>query len=66
VDFEFIVTPGSRPIPICLVAHELRSGRRCRVWRDQFGPGPPYAWGPDVLVVAYYASAERIAKRPRP
>ena len=26
--------------------------------RDQFGPAPPYATGPDVLFVAYYASAE--------
>ena len=28
------------------------------MWRDQFGPAPPYATGPDVLFVAYYASAE--------
>jgi DNA polymerase-1 len=58
VDFEFIVTPGNRPAPVCLVAHELRSGRRFQVWRDQFGPAPAYATGPDVLFVAYYASAE--------
>jgi DNA polymerase I len=30
-DFEFIATRGNRPIPICLVAHELRSGRRFRL-----------------------------------
>jgi DNA polymerase I len=58
VDFEFMVTSGNRPIPVCLVAHELRSGRRFRVWQDRFGPAPPYATGPDVLFVAYYASAE--------
>ncbi len=58
MDFEFIVTAGNRPTPICVVAHELRSGRRIRVWQDQFGPVPPYATGPDVLFVAYYASAE--------
>ena len=58
VDFEFAAIPGERPGPVCLVAHELRSGRRFRVWRDQFGPAPPYATGPDVLFVAYYASAE--------
>ena len=57
-DFEFAVTPGDRPVPLCLVAHELRSGRRFRVWKDQFGSAPPYATGPDVLFVAYYASAE--------
>ena len=58
VDTEFAVTPGHRPIPVCLVAHELRSGRRFRIWQDQFGPVPPYATGPDVLFVAYFASAE--------
>src|SRR5215475_10909879 len=57
-DFEFAVTPGNRPDPVCLVAHELRSGRRFRIWQDQFGPVPPYATGQDVLFVAYYASAE--------
>lgn len=58
MDFEFIATGGNRPIPVCLVAHELRSGRRFHLWPDQFGPAPPYATGPDVLFVAYYASAE--------
>jgi hypothetical protein len=58
VDFEFIAATGNRPTPVCLVAHEQRSGRRFRLWRDQFGPEPPYATGPDVLFVAYYASAE--------
>jgi DNA polymerase I len=57
-DFEFAVTPGNRPVPVCLVAHELKSGRRFRIWQDQFGLAPPYATGPDVLFVAYYASAE--------
>jgi DNA polymerase I len=58
VDFEFIATAGNRPVPVCFVAHELRSGRRFRVWRDQFDPAPPNATGKDVLFVAYYASAE--------
>ena len=57
-DFEFVAAPGERPEPVCLVAHELRSGRRFRLWRKQFGPAPPYATGRDVLFVAYYASAE--------
>jgi hypothetical protein len=57
-DFEFAVAPGDRPVPVCLVAQELHSGRRFRIWQDQFGPAPPYATGPDVLLVAYYASAE--------
>jgi hypothetical protein len=58
VDFEFTALPGERACPVCLVAHEQRSGRHFRVWRDQFGPAPPYATGPDVLFVAFYASAE--------
>jgi hypothetical protein len=58
VDFEFEIAAGERPAPVCLVAHEMRSGRRFRVWRDQLGPVPPYATGKDVLFVAYYASAE--------
>jgi DNA polymerase I len=57
-DFEFEAPPGERPIPVCLVAHEWRSGRRFRIWQDQFGSAPPFATGPDVLFVAYYNSAE--------
>src|SRR6516165_7008250 len=51
VDFEFTALPGERPDPVCLVAHELHSGRRFRIWQDEFGPAPPYATGPDVLFV---------------
>jgi hypothetical protein len=58
VDFEFEIGQGERPVPVCLVAHEWRSGRRFRLMRDELGPAPPYATGRDVLLVAYYASAE--------
>ena len=60
VDFEFTALPGERPDPVCLVARELRSGRRFRIWLDGLGPGLrlPYATGPDVLLIAFYASAE--------
>lgn len=68
VDTEFTALPGERPVPVCAVAHELRSGRKIRIWLDQFvpvppgaigpTPTPPFATGPDVLFVAYYASAE--------
>jgi hypothetical protein len=57
-DFEFGSDEGDRPRPVCLVAHELRSGRKHRLWRDQFGLLPPFPTGPDTLFVAYYASAE--------
>ena len=58
VDFEFTATSGNRPEPVSLVAHELKSDRVIRLWRDQFGPVPPYSTTPDTLFVAYYASAE--------
>jgi hypothetical protein len=58
LDFEFGAKPGERPAPVCLVAHELFSGQRWRLWADQFGSEPPFPTGPDVLVVAFYASAE--------
>jgi DNA polymerase I len=58
VDFEFGSKPGENPEPVCLVAWELRSGRKLRLWRDEFGAAPPYPTDPDVLFVAYYASAE--------
>jgi DNA polymerase I len=57
-DFEFGSDDGDRPNPVCLVAYELRSGRKHRLWQDGFGPLPPYPTGPDTLFVAFYASAE--------
>jgi hypothetical protein len=59
-DSEFAAPPGERPDPVCLVARELRSGRTLRLWRDELRARkePPYPTGPDVLFVAYYASAE--------
>src|SRR5262245_2074141 len=60
VDFEFSASPGERPDPVCLVALEFTTGRRLSIWQDDLHrlQVPPYATGPDVLVVAYYASAE--------
>ena len=43
---------------MCLVAWELKSGRKIQLWRDQFGPTPPYTTDANALFVAYYASAE--------
>lgn len=51
-DFEFVAHTGERPDVVCLVARELKSGRVIRLWRDQLGPVPPYATGPDTLFVA--------------
>ena len=60
VDFEFYAPDGQRQEPLCLVAREWRTGRLWRYWRDALDdmPQPPYATSPDVLFVAYYASAE--------
>jgi len=58
VDYEFMAPPGERPDPVCLVARELKSGKTIRLWRDQFGPVPPYSIDANSLFVAYYASAE--------
>ena len=58
VDYEFKAAPGGRPEPVCLVAHEVRSGQTLHLWRDQWGQTCPYDIGPDSLLVAYYASAE--------
>src|SRR5581483_1036255 len=50
---------GGRAAPLCAVARELRTRRTDRLWLDGETPaGPPYGTGPDVLFVAYYASAE--------
>jgi hypothetical protein len=59
-DFEFTPRPGERPDPICLVAREYRSGQTLRLWQDDLQRRrlPPYPIGPDVLFVAYLASAE--------
>jgi DNA polymerase-1 len=57
VDFEF-ETITDHPDPVCLVMHEVHSGRTTRLMREQFGPVPPYGTGPDTLFIAYFASAE--------
>jgi DNA polymerase family A len=70
VDFEFIATTGDRPVPVCVVARELRSGQRWRLWQDQLPSAPPFPVGPDTLFVSYYASAEigcfKVLGWPRP
>jgi len=60
VDFEFIAEDGERPDPVCMVARELRSGRRQRLWRDDLRclSRAPFATDGGALFVAYFASAE--------
>ena len=57
-DFEFEIGTGARPVPVCLVARELRTGQCWRLFQDEFGSAPPFPTGPDTLFVAYYSSAE--------
>ena len=40
LDFEFEVGHGERPVPVCLVAKELRSNRTHRVFQGEFGAAP--------------------------
>lgn len=64
VDTEFHpvgLREGNRPHVVCLVAYELKSGRKVRLWADQFGPFPPYSVEPNSLVVTYYGSAEIVS-----
>ena len=58
VDFEFISEPGERPVPVCMVAHEICGGQKLRLWQEQFGKEPPFGIEPDSLFVAYYSPAE--------
>jgi hypothetical protein len=60
-DFEFVSKPGERPDVVCLAAHEWRSGRTLRLWRDELdklGGQPPYRIDRDVLFVNFVANAE--------
>jgi DNA polymerase I - 3''-5'' exonuclease and polymerase domains len=59
-DFEFIASPGERQDVVCLVAHELVSGRKWRIWRDELRElkEPPYPIDKDTLFICYYAPAE--------
>ncbi len=60
VDFEFSAPAGERPTVVCMVAWELKSGRRHRVWQDELlgMDRPPFPIDNNSLFVAYYASAE--------
>lgn len=58
LDFEFISEPGARPVPVCMVARELGSGRLVRLWQDELTARPPFPVDDQTLFVAYYASAE--------
>jgi hypothetical protein len=58
LDFEFTVEPGGLPVPVCLVARELGSGRLLRFWQDDLPSSLPFPVDDQTLFVAYYAPAE--------
>jgi hypothetical protein len=59
VDFEYVHEDGEAlPRPLCLAAWELNTGRKLRLWCDQFGTEPPYSISADSLFVSFAADAE--------
>lgn len=61
MDFEFVADPGERPKPVCLVFHEINSGKTKKIWLEGEDPltlKPPFLLGENNLFVAYYSSAE--------
>jgi hypothetical protein len=60
IDYEYVALPGTRPNPACMVAHELRSRRTIKLWREQLRAlkSPPYSIDRDSLFIAYAANAE--------
>lgn len=57
-DFEYVPLPGEHPQIVCLVAHELRSGRTLSLWHVELGEQPPYRTDGGVLFVNFVANAE--------
>lgn len=60
LDFEFSAPAGETPEVVCLVALELYSGEKLRLWQDDIAGmcEAPYPVDDKTLFVAYYASAE--------
>jgi len=57
VDFEYQALPGERPVPLCMVTRECRSGEARHYWYDELRKmkEAPFSTGPDTLFVSYYA-----------
>jgi hypothetical protein len=54
-EFEFGGRDGNPSRPVWMVAKDLRTGQRWRIWRGEFGTAPPFPVGDETLFVAYYA-----------
>lgn len=57
LDFEFVAHDGEHPVPVCMVGHELISGRWVRLWQGDFAE-PPFTLDESTLFVAFSAAAE--------
>lgn len=51
---------GNPPVPVCLVAHDVNSGRTIRIWQDELIKldHAPFPTDETALFVAYFATAE--------
>lgn len=61
LDYEYVARDGELPETVCMVAHDLVSGRWIRQWcsqRDERDDVPPFDLGSGSLFVAYAAAAE--------
>jgi DNA polymerase-1 len=66
IDFEYYSgrglvnggVDGDPVTPLCLVAHEVRSGRTIRLWQDELGHFPPYRLDAGALIISYGLAAE--------
>ena len=63
VDFEFHPLrglEGNTPVPVCMVAHDVTSGRTMRLWQDELVKleRAPFPTDDTALFVAYFATAE--------
>src|SRR5580704_15470218 len=60
VDFEYREDANHHPAPVCMFAYEQRAGTEIQLWQDELQAcrQAPFDIGPDVLFVAYAASAE--------
>jgi len=63
VDFEFHPAhgrEGNPPVPVCMVAREVASGRTLRLWQYELAQltAAPFPTDETALFVAYYAPAE--------
>jgi hypothetical protein len=59
-DFEFVAPAGELVAPRCMVAIEVRSGRRLRLWEDELHTlsAAPFPVDGSTIFVAYMAAAE--------